>query len=217
MREGNPVFDDLARGAAAAADALGGVREEVEARVRDRVEVFARDMDLVTREEFEAASARTSELRGWVYDDFRPELEDECAADRQQRISFVEGAGPVTGSILGFECLQGGEEQVTEGVITVGDTCFRSEGASQRERDDFCLLATTAPNAEQGFNQPLTDQLPVNARLFCEPVALTCEIACRNDANCPGGFVCVPADYGTGSPSDPDLSGVCINPTCSAN
>ena len=63
MREGNPVFDDLARVAASAADALGGVREEVEARVRDRVEVFARDMDLVTREEFEVVRALAEEAR----------------------------------------------------------------------------------------------------------------------------------------------------------
>ena len=63
MREGNPVFDDLARVAASAADALGGVREEVEARVRDRGEVFARDMDLVTREEFEVVRALAEEAR----------------------------------------------------------------------------------------------------------------------------------------------------------
>jgi len=63
MREGNPLLDDIARVAASAADALGGVREEVESRVRDRVEVFARDMDLVTREEFEVVRAMAEEAR----------------------------------------------------------------------------------------------------------------------------------------------------------
>ena len=63
MREGNPLFDDLARVAASAADAFGGVREEVESRVRDRIEVFARDMDLVAREEFEVVRALAEEAR----------------------------------------------------------------------------------------------------------------------------------------------------------
>ncbi|MEM6490855.1 MAG: accessory factor UbiK family protein [Pseudomonadota bacterium] len=63
MRESNPLFDDLARVAASAADALGGVREEVESRVRDRIEVFARDMDLVTREEFDVVRVMAEEAR----------------------------------------------------------------------------------------------------------------------------------------------------------
>ena len=64
----------------------------------------------------------------------------------------------MTGSILGFECLQGVEEQVSEGVITVGDSCFT--GTTQAERDNFCLRATAAANAEQGLNQPLRDPAP---------------------------------------------------------
>lgn len=63
MQTRNPLFDDLARVAASAADALGGVREEVEARIRDRIEDWARDMDLVTREEFEAVRAMAEEAR----------------------------------------------------------------------------------------------------------------------------------------------------------
>ena len=53
----------------------------------------------LTREEFEAAEARTTELRGWVYDDFfnlDPETgaPEGCSADRPQRISFVSGSAP---------------------------------------------------------------------------------------------------------------------------
>lgn len=63
MQTRNPLLDDLARVAASAADAVGGMREEVEARIRDRIEVWARDMDLVTREEFEAVRAMAEEAR----------------------------------------------------------------------------------------------------------------------------------------------------------
>ena len=54
MQTSNRLFDDLARVASGAFNTLSGLREEIETRVRERVERMAADLDLVTREEFEA-------------------------------------------------------------------------------------------------------------------------------------------------------------------
>ena len=51
---GNRILDDIARLATDAAGAAQGVRREVETVVKTQVERLLRDMDVVTREEFEA-------------------------------------------------------------------------------------------------------------------------------------------------------------------
>ncbi len=63
MQVENRFLDDLARVANGAAGALSGVREEVEALVRQRAERFLADMDLVTRDEFEAVKAVAAKAR----------------------------------------------------------------------------------------------------------------------------------------------------------
>ena len=63
MQVDNRFLDDLARVANGAAGALSGVREEVEALVRQRAERFLADMDLVTRDEFEAVKAVAAKAR----------------------------------------------------------------------------------------------------------------------------------------------------------
>jgi hypothetical protein len=43
---------------------------------------------------------------GWFYDDFTQETLDACAFNpEQQRVGFTEGAAPVTGARIRFECL----------------------------------------------------------------------------------------------------------------
>ena len=54
MQTTNRVFDDIARLTGGAVGILAGVREEIEARVRQRVEVMLDGMNLVSRDEFEA-------------------------------------------------------------------------------------------------------------------------------------------------------------------
>jgi hypothetical protein len=63
MQSRNPFFDDLARVASGAATTLGGVREEVENRVRERMERVAADLELVTREEHEAVRGMAQKAR----------------------------------------------------------------------------------------------------------------------------------------------------------
>jgi hypothetical protein len=54
MQTDNRLFDDLARMANGALHTISGVREELESRLRERVERWLADMDMVPREEFEA-------------------------------------------------------------------------------------------------------------------------------------------------------------------
>jgi BMFP domain-containing protein YqiC len=63
MQTSNRLFDDLARVASGAFNTLSGLREEVETRVRERVERMAADLDLVTREEFDAVRAMAVKAR----------------------------------------------------------------------------------------------------------------------------------------------------------
>ena len=63
MQSQSRFFDDLARVAAGAAGALTGARSEIEARLRDQLERVLAGMDLVGREEFEAAKAMAAKAR----------------------------------------------------------------------------------------------------------------------------------------------------------
>lgn len=63
MQSRSRIFDDLARLAGGAAGTLHGVREEVEALVRQRVERLLADFDLVTREDFEVARDMAAKAR----------------------------------------------------------------------------------------------------------------------------------------------------------
>lgn len=63
MQTENRFFDDMARVASGALSGFTGVRQEVEARFREQIERILRDMDLVTREEFEAVKAVAAAAR----------------------------------------------------------------------------------------------------------------------------------------------------------
>ena len=68
MQVDNRLLDDLARVASGALGALSGVRGEVEAQLKQQFQRILGEMDLVTREEFEAvkqvaANARSEQER----------------------------------------------------------------------------------------------------------------------------------------------------------
>jgi len=63
MQTTNRLFDDLARVANGAVSTLVGVKDEIEALVRQRVDKLLADADLVPREEFEAVKAMAAEAR----------------------------------------------------------------------------------------------------------------------------------------------------------
>ena len=63
MQTENRFFDDLAKVATGAFHTLGGLKDEVESRFRERLERLANEMDLVTREELDAVKAMAAKAR----------------------------------------------------------------------------------------------------------------------------------------------------------
>jgi len=63
MQTTSRLLDDLAKVANGAVSALVGVREEIDALVHQRVERLAADLDLVSRDEFEAVKATAANAR----------------------------------------------------------------------------------------------------------------------------------------------------------
>lgn len=90
MQSQNRLLDDLARVASGALGVASGVREEVEGRLRQQFERILQQMDLVTREEFEAVQAMAAKARD----------EQEALAERvaalETRLAAVEGGGKST-------------------------------------------------------------------------------------------------------------------------
>lgn len=86
MQTDNRLFDDLSRVATGAVGALAGMKREIEALVRQRVERVVGGLDLVSRDEFEATRAMAERAR----------TENE---ELKARIQALEAAvGPVPGS-----------------------------------------------------------------------------------------------------------------------
>ncbi len=63
MQSQNRFFDDFARMAGGAMGAFAGIRQELEARLREQMERWLSSMDLVTRDEFEAVKAMAAKAR----------------------------------------------------------------------------------------------------------------------------------------------------------
>jgi BMFP domain-containing protein YqiC len=87
MQTENRLLDDLARMANGALNTLSGVREEIESRVRERVERMLADMDMVPREEFEAVRAMAQKARS--------EQEEMAArlAELERRMAGMSASG----------------------------------------------------------------------------------------------------------------------------
>lgn len=110
MQTENRLFDDLARVASGAINTLGGVREEIELRVKERLERLAGEMDLVTREEFDAVQAMAAKARAEQeilkarldrLEAKLAELEVEDPAPRPARPKRRAAAGPDAASKAG--------------------------------------------------------------------------------------------------------------------
>ena len=82
MQNPNRIFDDLARVANGAVAVATGMRQEIEALVRQQFERFLTDRDLVSREEFEAVRLMAEKARA----------ENEALAARLT--AFETGAKP---------------------------------------------------------------------------------------------------------------------------
>ncbi|MGH6718580.1 MAG: accessory factor UbiK family protein [Alphaproteobacteria bacterium] len=63
MQTDNRFLDDLARLAGSALSSAGAVRDEIEARLRQRLEAMLGGMNLVPRDEFDAVKAMAARAR----------------------------------------------------------------------------------------------------------------------------------------------------------
>lgn len=63
MQSQKRIFDDIAKVAGGALGALGSLKQEIESLVKQRVDRFMADHNVVSREEFEAVKAMASEAR----------------------------------------------------------------------------------------------------------------------------------------------------------
>lgn len=85
MQVDNKLLDDLARVAAGAAGAVTGLRDEVEAQMRQRMERLLSRMDLVTREEFEVVRELAANARR------EQEALAKTVAALEQRLAAMDG------------------------------------------------------------------------------------------------------------------------------
>lgn len=63
MQSKNRLFDDMAKVASGAVSTFSGVREEIDAMIRQQIERVMSDMDVVPRDEFEAVKAMAAKAR----------------------------------------------------------------------------------------------------------------------------------------------------------
>ena len=63
MQTRNPFIDDLTKMANGAMGALTGVKDEVEARIRDQIAKILDGMDIPPRDEFDAVKAMAAKAR----------------------------------------------------------------------------------------------------------------------------------------------------------
>ena len=88
MQTQNRLLDDLARVATGALGVAAGMRSEIEARLRDQFDRILSNMDLVTREEFDAVKAMAAKARA----------EQETLARRVAALEAQLGAKAGTGA-----------------------------------------------------------------------------------------------------------------------
>ena len=87
MQTRNRVLDDMAKVASGALGVAGSMRDEVEARVRAQLDRVLSNMDLVSRDEFEAVRAMAAKARE------EQEAANERLAALEARLAKLEGAG----------------------------------------------------------------------------------------------------------------------------
>jgi len=87
MQSENKLVDDLAKLFSGAMGAAAGMKGEIEARMRAPLERLLRQMELVTREEFEVVKAVAEAARG------EQELLTQRVAELEARLAALESKG----------------------------------------------------------------------------------------------------------------------------
>lgn len=63
MQTKNRIFDDMAKVASGAVSTVTGLKDEIEGLISQRIERVMSDMDVVSRDEFEAVKAMAAKAR----------------------------------------------------------------------------------------------------------------------------------------------------------
>jgi hypothetical protein len=154
---------------------------------------------------------------GWFYDDFTPETVSACTFNpERQRVSFTEGAAPIAGVRIRFECLQTApptvedvgwpcDDAAPEGADTICNPDPGPDGPCLKNDDG--TPAETPEDCETRILKERYDR--DNLKLVCDGDTRTCQLSCQSNVECPGGFACYDA-------SD-DGNSYCVNPTCTLN
>ncbi len=153
---------------------------------------------------------------GWFYDDFTPETVSACTFNpEQQRVSFTEGAAPITGSRIRFECLQAAPPTTED----VGWPCNDADSGDTICNPDpmNCLEGEVVTTAECEAEPDKCCETRIlkerydrdNLKLTCDGDTNTCQLSCQSNVECPGGFACYDASG--------DGNSYCVNPTCTLN
>lgn len=95
MQTGNRVLDDVAKLASGAAATLVGVKQEVDAMVRQQLERLVHELDLVTRDEFEATKAMAANARS------EQERLERRLADLEARLAAGDDSPPASTAAKG--------------------------------------------------------------------------------------------------------------------
>jgi len=163
---------------------------------------------------------------GWFYDDFTAETASACSFNpEQQRVSFTEGAAPVTGARIRFECLQAAPPQTEDiGWPCTMDTICNPNPENcidicdgGEKSGEFCEADGDCPQGnciDESLAQCETRILKErydrdNLELVCDTETNTCQLTCQSNVECPGGYACYDASG--------DGNSYCVNPTCQLN
>jgi hypothetical protein len=139
MQTENRLFDDLARMANGAINTLSGVREEIESRLRERVERWLAEMDMVPREEFEAIKELAQKARAEQED-----LTAKVAALEQKLSAMSAGA-------VGPEAEKGGRQAGSQGRNRAQ---VRARDPSSHDEGEAGRLSISASHAAGGSTPP---------------------------------------------------------------
>lgn len=156
---------------------------------------------------------------GWYYDDFDEQPLRDCGqleADGTpipqsgRKIAFTSTADPAAEAIIRFDCEPpvfssdpGAIGKAAAGLPCPTPAKPRNEAACADDSQDTVCVTSCAQLSNAEANQ----------LLYCVSRFQTCQLACNNNADCPGSWVC---DFRQGDIAD-DLQGeqgYCVNPTC---
>ena len=98
MQTNNRLFDDLARVASGAAGTFAGLKGEVEAVIKEHLNRMLSEMDLVTREEFDAikAVAQTARMEQEALAKRLDELEAKLSAAVKKPAAKTSSISPAS-------------------------------------------------------------------------------------------------------------------------